>query len=59
MTYRIDWSGRALDYTDDEIETIVDVARSADPLTQGAYLSNFEKKIKKYLGVNNIFGLIW
>jgi perosamine synthetase len=57
MTYRIDWSGRAIDYTDDEIATIVEVAKTADPLSQGAYLSRFEETIKQYLGVQNAFGV--
>ena len=57
MTYRIDWSGRAIDYTDDEIATIVEVLRTADPLSQGAHLSSFEGKIKQYLGVQNVFGV--
>ena len=46
MTYRVDWSGRAIDYTDEEIETIVEVSKSADPLTQGGHLRTFENSIK-------------
>jgi perosamine synthetase len=57
MNFRIDWSGRAIDYTNDELKTIIDVAKTADPLTQGKYLARFEEKIKDYLGVDNAFGL--
>ena len=57
MTYRVDWSGRAIDYTDEEIETIVEVSKSADPLTQGAHLRTFENSIKKYLGAEHAFGV--
>lgn len=57
MTYRIDWSGRSIDYTDDEIKTMVEVAQTADPLTQGEHLLQFEKKIKQYLGVDHAFGM--
>ena len=41
MEYRIDWSGRSIDYTEDEIATITEVARASDPLTQGKYLFSF------------------
>ena len=57
MKFRIDMSGRALEYTDDEIALITDVAKNADPLTQGPYLENFENKMKKYLGVEHAFGV--
>jgi perosamine synthetase len=57
MTYRIDWSGRAIDYTNGEIETIVEVSKSADPLTQGGHLRTFESNIKEYLGVEHAFGV--
>ena len=57
MKYKIDWSGRSLDYTKEEIDTIVSVAKNADPLTQGNYLSEFEDTIKKYVGVEHAFGL--
>ena len=57
MTYRIDWSGRAAEYTEEEIDTIVNVAKNADPLTQGNYLLAFEDAMKKYIGVQHAFGL--
>jgi dTDP-4-amino-4,6-dideoxygalactose transaminase len=57
MEYKIEFSGRALNYSDDEIRIINDVAKNADPLTQGPYLQNFEQNIKKYLGVDYAFGL--
>jgi dTDP-4-amino-4,6-dideoxygalactose transaminase len=57
MTYRIDWSGRAIDYTDEEIAVITDVSKNADPLTQGSHLYEFENNIKKYAGVEHAFGL--
>jgi perosamine synthetase len=57
MKFKIDFSGRAHDYTEEEIEVIVDVAKNADPLTQGNYLTKFEDSIKKYIGVEHAFGL--
>ena len=57
MKYKIDWSGRAHDYNEEEIQTIVDVAKGSDPLTQGRHLVEFENSIKKYIAVEHAFGL--
>ena len=57
MTYIIDWSGRAIDYTEEEKATILEVAQTADPLTQGKYLSGLEENIKGYLDVDHAFAL--
>lgn len=57
MKYKVDWSGRALDYSNEELDTIINVVKNADPLTQGRYLTEFENTIKKYLGVEHAFGL--
>ena len=57
MIYKIDWSGRAHDYNEEEIQTIVDVAKEADPLTQGSHLAEFESSIRKYIDVEHVFGL--
>jgi len=57
VKYKVDWSGRALDYSNEELDTIINVVKNADPLTQGRYLTEFENTIKKYLGVEHAFGL--
>ena len=57
MKYKIDFSGKAINYSDEEIKVINDVARNADPLTQGPYLQKFENDIKNYLGVEHVFGV--
>jgi len=57
MKYKIDWSGRSVSYTKEEVDVLVNIAKNADPLTQGGYLSEFEDSIKKYIGVDNVFGL--
>jgi len=61
MTYnwKVPWSGRSHDYTEEEIQLVVDVMRSGDPLTQGKYLSLFENKLAGYLKVpqGKIFAL--
>lgn len=50
--WKIKWSGRAHDYTDEEIEFITNVIKEGDPLTQGKYLRLFEQKLAGYLGVD-------
>jgi perosamine synthetase len=57
MNYKVNFSGRGLDYTEEELKIILDVAKNADPLTQGRHLSEFEDCLKKYIGVNHTFGL--
>src|SRR4029077_11190645 len=48
--WRINWSGRGHDYTEDDIAVVVDVMRNADPLTQGKYLTTFERDFAAFLG---------
>jgi dTDP-4-amino-4,6-dideoxygalactose transaminase len=55
MEFKIRFSGRAHDYNDEEIETVITTMKSADPLTQGKYRNEFEQKFKKYFGVENAF----
>jgi perosamine synthetase len=54
-SHKIDWSGRAFSYSDEEIRTVVDVMNSADPLTQGKHLELFERDFSKYIGIKNAF----
>jgi len=44
------WSGRGIDYTEEDIAAVVEVMRHADPLTQGHYLEHFEKVFSDYHG---------
>ncbi|MBF0233854.1 MAG: aminotransferase class V-fold PLP-dependent enzyme, partial [Desulfamplus sp.] len=53
----INWSGRGHDYTDDEIDEIIDAVKTADPLTQGKNLSMFETSFKEYNGVKHAFAV--
>lgn len=55
--YRISWSGRSVNYTENEINTVVQAMKTADPLTQGKYLKEFEQKFSEYLGVKNSFAV--
>ena len=51
MECRINFSGRAIRYTEEEIAVVVEAMRNADPLTQGRYLAAFEQKFAAYEGV--------
>lgn len=49
---RINFSGRAIKYTEEEIATVVDAMRNAEPLTQGKHLAEFERKFSQYQNVD-------
>ena len=53
----INWSGKSFDYTDEELAILVKVAKTADPMTQGKYLEQFENDFSAYLGVKNCFAV--
>ncbi|MBI3395545.1 MAG: DegT/DnrJ/EryC1/StrS family aminotransferase [Spirochaetia bacterium] len=55
--FRIGWSGRAHDYTQEELDLVCDVMRTADPLTQGRYLAQFEKDFADYIESQHCFGV--
>lgn len=51
MMPRINFSGRAIKYTEDEIAHVAEVMRNAETLTQGKYMAEFEDKFAAYQGV--------
>ena len=51
MDIRVNFSGRAIRYTEDEISVVVEAMRNADPLTQGHYMREFEAGFARYQGV--------
>lgn len=57
MDFKIKWSGRSIDYTQEEIDTVVEVMKTADPQTQGKYLQQFEIDFSNYLGGQPCFGV--
>lgn len=57
MNYKIPFSGRAHHYTEDELETIIETAKSAVPLTQGSHRNKFEDVFKNYVGTENAFSV--
>lgn len=44
MDIKVNFSGRALRYTQEEIATVVEAMQNADPLTQSCYMHNFQNK---------------
>ena len=58
MNFKIPFSGRAHLYTQDEVDEVSEVMKSAKTLTQGKYQEEFQKKLSSYLGVDQIYTLI-
>ena len=54
---KIDWSGRGHDYTSEEIAEVTHVMKNSNPLTQGAYQDEFEKKFRIYTGAKSAFAV--
>jgi len=57
MEYKIKFSGKAHDYTQDEIDTAVQAMKTAEPYTQGTCLKEFEKKFCEYIGADYAFAV--
>lgn len=55
MQFKIRFSGKSHNYTDEEIETVIQAMRDAEPYTQGRYLKGFEDKFCEYIGAPNAF----
>lgn len=51
MDIKINFSGRSIKYTEDEIAVVADAMRNAETLTQGKYQTAFERKFEKYQNV--------
>lgn len=52
MEPKINFSGRAIRYTDEEVAVVVDAMRNAETLTQGKFMAEFERKFAVYQGVD-------
>ncbi|KQC04377.1 MAG: hypothetical protein APR53_03260 [Methanoculleus sp. SDB] len=55
--FRIDFSGKSTQYTEEEINSAVHAMRFADPLTQGKYQAEFEDAFSRYNGSKNCFAV--
>lgn len=56
-TFILPWSGRGMDYTEEDIQIVAEAMRHADPLTQGPKLREFEEKFSEYLGGTSAFAI--
>ncbi len=54
---KINLSGRGHDYTEEEIAAVVEAMKIADPLTQGKYQSDFERRFAQYNESKNCFAV--
>ena len=54
---KVPWSGRGSMYTDEEIATVVEAMRNADPQTQGRYQLEFERAFAAYTGSAHAFAV--
>jgi len=57
QNYRIPFSGRAHNYTDEEIQTVLDVMKTSLTLTQGRHRDSFQQKFCKYIGAKDAFAV--
>jgi len=57
MNFRVKFSGKGHDYTQEEIDTVIHALKTADPYTQGMYQQEFEKKFAGYIGCEYAFAL--
>lgn len=55
MDIKVNFSGRALSYTEEEIAVVVDAMRHAETLTQGKYLAAFQQKFSEFNGAPYAF----
>lgn len=51
MDIKVNFSGRAIQYTEEEIAVVVEAMRNAEPLTQGRHMREFESRFANYQGV--------
>ena len=57
MKFKIKFSGKSHNYTEEEIETVVQAMKDAEPYTQGRYQKEFEKKFCEYIGASHAFAV--
>ncbi len=57
MNFKIPFSGRAHNYTEEEEQIVLKAMRDAIPLTQGKYLAEFQVEFAKYIGSPYAFGV--
>lgn len=58
MDIRVNFSGRSLVYTEEEIAVVVEAMRNADPLTQGRYQTAFQERFCAFNKVPYAFAVM-
>lgn len=58
MDIAVNFSGRALAYTEEEIAVVLEALKTADPLTQGRYQKAFEEKFRAFARVPHAFAMM-
>src|SRR4051812_27163994 len=57
IKFKIPFSGRGHHYNEEEIATVVECMKNADPQTQGRYQQEFETKFAKQFGLAKSFAV--
>lgn len=57
MDFKIKFSAKGHNYTQEEIDTVVHAMRTAEPYTQGEYQKAFEQKFCDYIGADSSFAV--
>lgn len=57
IAFKIPFSGRAHDYTEEEVAVVVEAMRNATPLTQGKHQSAFESAFSEFQGSGRSFAV--
>lgn len=57
MDFKIKFSAKGHDYTQEEIDTVAHAMRTAEPYTQGEYQKAFEQKFCDYIGADSSFAV--
>ena len=57
MEFKIPFASRSIEYTETELDLILNLAKNANPLTMGKYLHDFESKFKDFVKVKHAFAV--
>lgn len=58
MDIKVNFSGRSLYYTEEEIAVVAEAMRHAETLTQGQYLQKFQQAFGAYIGAQYCFAVM-
>lgn len=55
IPFKVKFSGRAHQYSQEEIDVVVEAMKTAEPLTQSRYMKEFEAAFEQYIGAKHCF----